>query len=202
MVKLEAISVRDVNTKEFVQEITGREALIHLDPVLVYDFETEIRDSHIIDNLPSSYCVIYSYDNRIHKKFEIDSIKEFCKRHHMTPICVGIPQFWIKNYIVTDPFQCLKIFQGADFVITDTFHGTIFSAKYCRRFATAVRGSNKNKLQDLINKIQVSEHQVDKITLDELERVYKKAHDKEKFKALIETERERTIIYLEGSLKK
>lgn len=202
MSNLDAVSVRDKNTKEFVKELTGKDACVHLDPVLVYDFQNEIDRSVSVEGLPQSYCVIYSYDNRIHEKSEIESIKDFCIEHNMTPISVGIPQFWIRNYIVADPFQCLKIFQNAKFVITDTFHGTIFSVKYCKKFATIVRGSNKNKLQDLIDRVQISKHQILQISCLELERAFGVVHDKKSFESLIEKERVRSKFYLAKNIKK
>lgn len=201
MANLEAISVRDKNTKDFVRALTGADAFVHLDPVLVYNFKDEIERSVSVEGLPKSYCVIYSYDNRIHAKTEIESIKDFCKKYKMTPLCVGIPQFWIKDYIIADPFQCLKIFQKAKFVITDTFHGTIFSAKYSKRFATIVRGSNRNKLQDLIDRIGISNHQISQITSAELERTFVEVHDKKRFDSLIKEERVRSISYLTENIK-
>lgn len=202
MSNLDAVSVRDKNTKEFVKKLTGKDACVHLDPVLVYDFKDEIDRSVSVEGLPQSYCVIYSYDNRIHEKSEIESIKNFCREHNMTPICVGIPQFWIKDYIVADPFQCLKVFQNAKFVITDTFHGTIFSVKYCKRFATIVRGSNKNKLQDLIDRVQISNHQISQISSSELDRAFDVVHDKKSFDSFIEKERVRSKSYLTENIKK
>lgn len=198
---LEAISVRDNNTENFVTVISGRNAEQHLDPVLIGDFAQEIKHCADIYSLPPKYCVIYAYYNRIHDSAEIEAIMSFCQHHKMTPVAIGMPQFWIKKYIVADPFQCLKIFQGADFVITDTFHGTIFSVKYCPRFATVVRESNQNKLQDLIERIQVSEHQVSGITQAELERTYTKVHDKKNFNMFIEKEREHAMSYFKINLK-
>lgn len=197
---LKAISVRDNNTKEFVMSIAGRNAEINFDPVLVEDFEEEIASSIKLQNLPQKYCIIYAYYNRIYKDDEVKAIQGFCQHHHLSLIAVGMPQFWIKDYIVADPFQCLSIFKEASFVITDTFHGTIFSLKYCLRFATVVRDSNKNKLQDLINRIQITDHKVREITLEELEKVYTQVHDKEKFNALIESEKERTMAYLKENM--
>lgn len=201
MRRLEAISVRDENTFDFVRDVAGRNSVIHLDPVLIGNFDKEINTVDRVKDLPERYCVIYSYDNRIHEKNEIRAVLEFCHNHRLTPIAVSMPQFWVKDYIVADPFQCLAIFKGADFVITDTFHGTIFSAKYSPRFATVIRESNRNKLQDLITRIRVSEHQVSGITLAELERVYENIHDKKKFEALIDLERVHSLSYLRDNLK-
>lgn len=199
--KLKTISVRDKNTEEFVRIISGMSAEINLDPVLIGNFDDEILTSKEVTQLSTKYCVVYAYHYRIYKKQEINAIKKFCRSHNLVPVAVGMPQFWIKEYIVADPFQCLKIFRRAEFVITDTFHGTIFSAKYCLRFATIVRDSNRNKLQDLIDRIHVSDHQISAITIDELERAYTKVHNKESFNKMIAAERARTLSYLKENLK-
>ena len=120
-----AFSVRDENTHKFVGKLTDKSINDNLDPVLIYNFDYEVEQA-ALPKMPKHYCVVYSYYNRIHTAEEIDAIKGFCKKYQLTPIAIGAPQFWIKDYIVCSPFQCLKIFKKSDFVITDTFHGTIF----------------------------------------------------------------------------
>ncbi len=50
----------------------------------------------------------------------------------------------------------LNYFKGADFVATDTFHGTIFSAITHVPFAV-IRGQNANKLVDLLDRLSLKE---------------------------------------------
>ena len=159
--KVDAFSVRDENTYRFVSELTNKPVLKHLDPVLVADFREEIQQAKLPEDLPERYCVIYSYYNRISQKQDIEEILSFCRRHGLTPLTVGAPQMWVHRHLALDPFGALKVIQNAAFVITDTFHGTIFSAKYAKRFAVKVRASNQNKLEDLIFKIGVQAHRID-----------------------------------------
>lgn len=157
--KLEMISVRDNNTMEFVNHILQRQAAVqHCDPVVIADFDQEIKDTEITEALPEHYCVVYAYFNRINKKEEIQAIKEFCWKNKLTIVSVGAPQYWIKHHLVLRPFEMLKVFQKADFVITDTFHGTIFSAKYSKCFAVIARMSNKEKLLDLLERLEITSH--------------------------------------------
>lgn len=165
--RVRAFSARDKNTHDFISHLTEQEIADHLDPVLIYDFKREV-DEVVLPKLPDRYCIVYSYYNRIHTKEEIQAIQAFCKKHSLTPVAVGAPQFWLKEYVVCSPFQCLKIFQHAEFVITDTFHGTIFSTKYAPRFAVLVRKSNQNKLVDLMEKLKIIDHRMHSIAeLDE-----------------------------------
>ena len=195
--KVSAFSVRDQNTHEFVAKLSDRPINDHLDPVLIYNFDREVEDADL-PVLPQHFCVVYSYYNRIHTTEEIHAIKSFCKAHQLTPVAIGAPQFWLKDYIVCSPFQCLKIFRQADFVITDTFHGTIFSAKYAKRFAILARASNKNKLLDLVKRIGVEDHLLS--NLNELEAVCDLEHDKESFRRIIEAEKKKSEEYLEQNI--
>ena len=104
----------------------------------------------------------------------------------------------MKNYVVCDPFQCLKIFQQSDFVITDTFHGTIFSAKYAKKFAVLARDRNKNKLLDLVDKIGMKAHLMDSIK--ELDAKYGFIKNKAEFDACIKKEREKSLQYLQNNI--
>lgn len=155
-----AISVRDMNTKDFVEHLTDKMVYSHLDPVMIGNFDSEMKRIGLSINLPQKYCLIYSYYNRICDKKEIKAIKSFCKSKKLQIISIGAPQMWIKNHIVGNPFEMLNVFKNADFVITDTFHGTIFSAKYSKRFAVMTRDSNFNKLSDLIKKLNIENHYV------------------------------------------
>lgn len=192
--KIEKFSVRDQNTLEFVTRLSDSQVLRNVDPVFTWDFSNEIQ-SVMMPHSPSRYCLVYSYRNRIHDYLEIKNILKFCKRNNLKPVAVGAPQFWIKDYIVCSPFQCLKLFQNADFVITDTFHGTVFSLLFSDKFATIVRESNRNKLSDLLSQFDALEHQLD--GRRDLESIFNK-YKSDAIASRIDNERLKALDYLKG----
>lgn len=195
--KISAFSVRDENTREFVSKMTDNHISINLDPVLVGDFENEIKENNKI-KLPKKYCVVYSYYNRIKSKKEIREIKKICKEKNMEIVSVGAPQFWIKKHLILNPFEALSVFEKAEFVVTDTFHGTIFASKYSKKFVTIVRESNKNKLTDLINRLEQQNHLCNDIK--DISTIYNIINDKEKIKNICTAEKTRTIEYLSRNI--
>ena len=190
--KMKGISVRDQNTYDFVTKLSYNKCEINLDPVLITDFEEEMKNNPL--NIDGDYCIVYSYYNRFNNIKEISLIKKFCKKNKLKIISVGAPQYWIKNHIVCNPFQMLSLFKKAKFVITDTFHGTIFSIKYSSKFATIVRKSNNNKLIDLINRLNMNNHLIN--DLNSLDNIYElnKSDDDINNKLIIE--RKHSIKYL------
>jgi hypothetical protein len=186
-------SVRDSNTYDFCKAFGVADISINLDPVLIYNFYKEIDNIELKKDFSNS-CIIYSYKNRINNPDEIKKIMVFCKRNKLTPIAIGAPQFWCKEYVVSSPFECLKIFKMARFVITDTFHGTIFALKYSTNFAVLVRESNANKLTDLVLRLGISEHLIEDFS--DLKFVYSKHTSKDDTEEIIKKEVENTKSYL------
>lgn len=82
-------------------------------------------------------------------------------------------QKWIPSYETLTPFELLKAFQNAECIVTDTFHGTLFGAKFGKRMAVLIRESNQNKLEDLTQRLQIQSHVITDIS--QLETVLKKS---------------------------
>lgn len=89
------------------------------------------------------------------------------------------------------------MFARADFVFTDTFYLTIFASKYSKIFAVLVRESNRNKLSDLLKKIDMQEHMV--MEISKLDEKYKMQKDMKNFQNIIEREKEKSFKYLRKS---
>lgn len=195
---ISAFSVRDDNTKKFVEKFSDKDINMNLDPVLVGNFDSEIEHSNR-HMLKRKYCIVYSYYNRIKSTEEIDTIKEFCKKNDMLIVSVGAPQFWINKFLVLNPFEMLNVFKNAEFVITDTFHGTIFASKYSKKFMTILRESNTNKLEDLINRINKSNHLCKDIK--DIYTIYNQDNNLTETKNITEKEREASIKYLMDNIK-
>lgn len=150
-----SISVRDENSKKIVRALLGIEAKEHLDPVLVYDYN-KVINAHF-NHMEKDYIVIYTYANRITKK-ERNAIIKFAKKYQKKLLSIMSYYDWCDGYIIpSDPFEVLQWFRHSDFVITDTFHGTIFSTITHSKFATLVRESNRNKLTDLLHRLHLSD---------------------------------------------
>lgn len=193
--QLRYISVRDKNSFEIIKNITGRCPEIHLDPVIVGDLP--------VDKLPSikeknKYILIYSYDFRFSDRSIINQIRKIAKQKDCKIYSVGFYQDWCDKNIVTDPLTLLAYFKNAEYIVTDTFHGTIFSARCHKQFATVIRSTNRQKLEDLLIRI----HLKDRIFTEEqdLLKVLDAIIDYDEFENLRKNERVRTEKYLNGCL--
>ena len=189
-----AISVRDKNTANVVKTVSGVEPLMHLDPVLVYDWKKETDG---VDCKFKDYILVYGYDNRINDVDEINAIKKFAKEHGKKLISFGVYQRWCDKNVLCDPFQLVKYFMMADYVITETFHGTVLSIKCNKQFAAIVRDSNRNKMMDLLSKFGL-EGRASEIT--RLNNVLETPIDYSTVNEIVKKERERAIDYLNTNI--
>lgn len=197
MEHISSFSVRDGNTRAFVYGLTGKEALFHLDPVLIYDFKREVSKSRL--RWKKRYLLVYSYGNRIKSEEEIKAIRKYAKKKNLEIISAQGFQFWCDRHVVVTPFELLSLFQNAACIVTDTFHGTVISAKYNKRFVAIVRESNYNKLADLAGRINIQERILKKIEcLDEL---MDTPFDFSETNRIIERERMRTFEYLRENIR-
>lgn len=154
-----AISVRDENSAHIVRQLLGYSPEIHMDPVLMYDFTQEIAEYTTYER---DYIILYAYTGRLSREEE-NYIKKFAKRHNKRIICVGHYSNIADKNIICNPLYVFSYFKNADYVITDTFHGTVFSIKMNTKFCTLVRDSNRNKLEALLNKLDKLDRKVEKL---------------------------------------
>ena len=83
-------------------------------------------------------------------------------------------------------------------VITDTFHGTIFSEKYNGRYAVLLRESNTNKLSDLVERLGLHDHVID--SFRHLNGAYDVFGCREHSKIMQQAERIRSLEYLKTNV--
>ncbi len=170
--QFEAISVRDENSQELVYEMTRKMPTKNVDPVFLYDYDERKK----YRNPFSRYVVVYGYDNRINDPKVIREVKRFAKERDLKTIGLGMRQNWCDINYLPHPFELLRIIEDADFIVTDTFHGTVFSIKYQRQFATIIRDSNQQKLTDLLNMYSLDSRIVKKP--EDIEKILIKQYDK------------------------
>lgn len=151
----DSISIRDDNSCNIVKTLTGIDPQKNIDPVLLYPFK-EVDDIRIDCR---DYIIVYAYANRITKEEE-DAIRTFARKKRKKIISLGFYQTFCDEWFCATPFEVMAYIKNADYVITDTFHGTVFSIKYQKKFGTIIRDSNRQKLEDLLNIFDLQNHQI------------------------------------------
>ena len=198
--KFTSISVRDNNSFDIIKSLTGKEPEINLDPVLMYDFMPTVPDKEQRRN----YIVVYAYRARITDK-ESNEIVRFAKKNNKRLISVSGQMDWCDEHFDGNPFEVLDLFRHADYAITDTFHGTIFSIINRLKFVTLIRDSiggvygNQEKLQDLLNRLGLHDRSYSN-DRDELDSRIQAEIQYDDVFTIINKERQHTKMYLKEQL--
>ncbi len=193
---IEAISVRDKNTLDFVKGLTGITPQINVDPVFLADY-----DSHIVaPKIKKPYMLVYAYANRIEDEKEIRAIKRYAKNNGLEILCVGMQQRWCKHNKPASAFELLGYVKNAECIVTDTFHGTVFSIKYNKKFISLIRESNKQKLCGLLRQFDLYVRAV--FDTEALPQIMDAEIDYKKVNDLIKSEQEKSSAYLDEVCRK
>lgn len=198
--KIDTISVRDDNSGEIVEKLTNKKVVYNLDPVLIYDYMNDCKNIPKLD-IQEKYMIVYAYNGRITKE-ESKWIKEYAKEKGYKIYSIGGAQKCADKFIDCSPFKVLAYFKNAECIITDTFHGSIFSIITNKNFVTLVRKSvgnnygNEEKLTDLLNRLGLK----DRITYDikKSEEILNKRIDYNKVNNILEKERKKTYNFLKN----
>ncbi len=142
------ITVRDKNSAEVVEALTGKEPPIVDDPVLLYGYREEIENMGC--PIDSDYILVYAYDSRMNNPEEVKAIKDYAKRTGLKTLSPGFYHSWCDINVNVDPINLLSYFKYAKVVITDTFHGSIMSIITGASFVVRTRESNHLKLTNLL----------------------------------------------------
>lgn len=158
LAKFDNISVRDQNTKDMVAGVLGTQPTMVVDPTLLYDFSKEIPK---LAPRAEKYLLVYAYEGRMESPEEVDRIKAFARARNLKIVSPGFYHAWCDENVVVSPFELLAYFQNAEYVVTDTFHGSIFAIKARKRFVTLVRekskwGGNASKVSFLLEQLKLS----------------------------------------------
>ncbi|SHF38970.1 Polysaccharide pyruvyl transferase [Bacteroides faecichinchillae] len=156
---LKNISVRDRNSYEIIKELTGNIPTMHLDPVLIYGYQSEISKMQSVKY--EDYILIYSYEGRIRSKKEVAEIKSYALKYKLRIISLFCSYSWCDSeFVPNSPLDIFDYFKNASYVVTDTFHGSIFSIITHSRFCTLLRSSNMQKLTSLLSMLHLSDRLV------------------------------------------
>lgn len=197
--EMDELSVRDANSATVVEALTGEAPFVHLDPVLVggaeFDSWSACRET--------GFVLLYGYSFRFTES-ECREVLDFAHRRGLKVIAVGEDQPLRDVHARCRPDEVLPYFSAADYVVTDTFHGTIFSVVTHTPFVTLPRGDknghggNVQKLTSLLDRLDLSERRIGSI--DALSDVLPREIDFKKPDVIRRVEAKRSLDYLSSCI--
>ena len=208
--KFGSLSVREKTAKALLEEYLDRQVVTSLDPTMLLD-RKEWNQAASAPVIGGRYALVYFFSDSLQVRRRAEG---FCKKHGLKMVLIPYAK---QEYNLTDsigpglriakagPGEFVSLIRGAEFVLTDSFHGAVFSIIYRKPFAVFERNkaghvSMNSRLYDLLDLFEQSGRLIDAERIDELENLYRV--EDEKISAIMEREQKRSLDYLKESLQK
>ena len=134
------LSARDPVTQRAVAELTDRDVEVVCDPTLLIDAESYRAVQ--VDTSLERYLLVYSYGYNM-SAADISGIRDFACNRGLKLVSAGFSLSWCDECVPAGPFEFLGLIDKAEYVVTDTFHGTIFASIFHKRYASFGRTNSK-----------------------------------------------------------
>ena len=152
------LSMRDQNSISITKALTGKDATLVCDPVILYGYKEELAKL-TAPQLPK-YLLVYAYESRLNDPAEYQPILDYAHNNDMIVVCPGFYHKWADKNINTDPIELLRYFRYAECSVTDTFHGCVLSLISGCDMAVKLR-DNANKLFNLMQEYEIADRKID-----------------------------------------
>lgn len=208
--KFDAISVREDSAIGLVRDKLGRDDAIHvLDPTMLLNIG-QYSDLVKAENIPTSpgNLKVYVLDKTKEKHNFVRQIEERLqlKAFEVLPSKrlkeEKVTKDNIKDFVYPHPVAWLRGFEDAKFVITDSFHGTVFSILHNIPFvAIGNKDRGLSRFESVLKMFGLEDRLVVDIGEVNVEEYIKEEIDWDKINNVLEKERAKAFNFLRDNLK-
>ncbi len=209
--RIENLSVREDKGVKLVKELTGREATLVCDPTLLFDKEEwmEIQKEEPI--IKEKYIFCYFLGKTIEYRKFAERLKEktgykIVSLNHLDEYVKYSDKFADEAPFDIGPSEFLNLIRNAEFVCTDSFHGTVFSLinhkKFFvfRRYPNQSKVSTNSRLDSLLKIVNLSDRMLE--GEESVEKLIEKEIDYEVVDEKLQEFREKSKEFLRGAIDK
>ncbi|MFW9262088.1 polysaccharide pyruvyl transferase family protein [Nostoc sp. CALU 546] len=143
--QFQSISVRDSNSLKIITNECEKEAVKVLDPTFLINYDALKRPPKIKDQ----YLLLY-----IQSDMETEEeyfIKLLAEEKNLTIVSVGkYNQLAQINLEAASPKEWIGLYSQASYIVTNTYHGAVFSIIFKKLFNVFVPNDKSNKVTDLL----------------------------------------------------
>jgi len=163
----DAISCREKDGADYLRDVLGREVFWVADPTFLLKVE-EWDEICVLPKLKGKYIFVYALAD---EKSLIEIAKRIKKKTGFKIICV---RGNTRDFISADkciygcgPAEFIGLIRKAEYVVTDSYHGTIFSIIFNKAFYTFIsRPKVASRIYSLFNLLECSDRVVTKEKID------------------------------------
>ena len=193
---LDYISVREESAKRLMQPLTEKEITVIADPTVLLKAE-EYRK--MVRARPYSQDYIYVHVHHYTSKgLELVQMAEMLSERTGLPVIHNLQNHRFRNQagrtVSAGPQETLTALYHAKYVVTQSFHITMFSLIFHKDFVTVRRDRYNTRLENLLESVNMKDHLVEPGCLPDLDSLSR--HDEEVDRCF-SREREKAAQYIQ-----
>lgn len=203
----DALSIRENNGQKWIKDLIDKTVPVVLDPTLLLDKTDydKIETSEI--EIPEKYIFYYSpgYNRKINKL-----VSKISKKYKLPVIAFNKKNFVTKGMMfsnfrlpeIENPSVYLHLIKNATLVITTSFHGTIFSTIYKKRFWTIKNGGmfgDDDRVITLMDNLDLKDRLISMDFDNNFDYLQEKNY--KNYERLLHIMRQKSMAYLDENLK-
>lgn len=198
----DAVALREQSSADMLAPYLSRKVGSVVDPTLLLnpsDYR-ELLDAAPVDKA-QKYVLLYILGSTRGYGHVLDYAAELArskglKLKYIIDTNNGMRRLSGDNMSGCNPCTFLSLIQNAQFVVSNSFHATVFSILFRRKFVSFARGKSSRRMQDLLEKLGIPERMFDTGSSIDAEIDYDSVHEK------IRTLRASSEEYLLNALEK
>ena len=186
---IDYVSVRDQHSQNIIKEIINIEPTIVLDPTLLLD-----PVDHPF-SLEKPYIAIYLFGWRLNDS-DIEVIKSIAKEKGCLLVSAGMYLPWCDYSVHSVNGSPFYIYKNAEYVITNTFHGTAYALNYKKQFTSYVK--DQSKTFELLKQFNLESRFTSESK--EISHIMNETIDYDSISSVMDVKRKESIRYIEKAL--
>lgn len=198
--RLDYISVRESSALEFLKNKVNKKVFEVIDPTLLVTKEYWDKKTKDCKKEKEKYILAYHLGVNLEYVKIVNFLSEYfgykviyfekINKYYNNPL---------RSAFTCGPKEFVNLIKNAEFVISNSFHGTVISTIYHKQFLVVPHTETGSRMIDLMKKLKLENRIVKKFS-DLKESQYKDMIDYTKTDKILEKEKNKSIEYLENAL--
>ncbi len=208
--RINFISTREFAGQEIIKELANREAEVVCDPTLLFNKEEWMCIQENEPIIKEKYILCYFLGNNLEYMKFAERLKKYTgykivSLNHADEYVKYADKFADETPYDVGPAEFLNLLRNAEYVCTDSFHGTVFSLIYnkmfysFRRYSKKTKNSTNSRLDSLLGIVDLKERFLN--GTEKIEDVVNLKIDYKKVDETLENFRNKSKEFLENALK-
>ena len=199
--KLDSISVRESSAVKFLKEIINKEIYEALDPTLLFEANYWNQKIDTLSKEKEKYVLIY----HLEKNIELVKIANYISKYYGYKIIhfEKNNKYYdsvLRSAYVDGPLEFVNLIKNAEFIVSNSFHGTVFSIIFHKDFFVVPHMNTGSRMIDFLKKLNLENRIVYKVDDLKIGQSIEKI-DYDNVDKIIEKQRTKSKLFLDSALK-